>query len=233
MGGRERDFGRDERDLTVYELTTPLPPPPLPSSRQQDALLLDYALEKEKAEIHGEWMKKENEKHQAQKYRKFLEEQMIKEAEDTRDVDEYRRKESEKIWIKRDNDKKAEDDARAKLMHEVDLGRKEQIRLNQEKAEDDRRYFLEQVALDKAEWDRQEKAEQDKLARIKAGVQHNNETLMNQIALRKKQKAIEEQQKFLLNKQMTHMEKVHQARLKAEAGVVRDYHPRKHTNWYT
>eukprot|EP00520_Triparma_pacifica_P007033 CAMPEP_0118653246 /NCGR_PEP_ID=MMETSP0785-20121206/11733_1 /TAXON_ID=91992 /ORGANISM="Bolidomonas pacifica, Strain CCMP 1866" /LENGTH=473 /DNA_ID=CAMNT_0006545785 /DNA_START=265 /DNA_END=1684 /DNA_ORIENTATION=+ len=194
--------------------------------RRQDALLLDYAIEKKKAEIHKEWMKKQNEKEQAQKYRKFLEEQMIKEAEDTKDVDEYRRKESEKIWIKRDNDKKAEDDARAKLMHEVDLGRKEQIRLRKEKEEDDRRYFLEQVALDKAEWERQEKAEQDKLARIKAGVQHNNETLMNQIALRKKQQAIEEQQKFLLNKQMAHMEKQHQARLKAEAGVVRDYHPR-------
>jgi len=158
---------------------------------------------------------------------------MIKEAEDTKDVDEYRKKESEKIWIKRDNDKKAEDDARAKLMHEVDLGRREQIRIHKEEEEENRRYFLEQVALDKAEWDRQEQAEQDKLGRIKAGVQHNNSVLMNQIALRKKQIAVEEQQKFLLNKQMVHMEKVHQARLKAEAGVVRDYHPRKHTNWYT
>ena len=79
-------------------------------------------------------------------------------------------------------------------------------------AEDDRKYFLEQVALDKLEWDRQEQAEQDKLRRIRDGVRHNNETLKAQIALREKNKKIEEQQKFLLNKQMVYMEKMHQKR---------------------
>ena len=201
--------------------------------REQDLLLLQYALEKEQASIGEERQKKEREKSQALQYRKFLEEQMIKEAEDTKDVDEYRRKESEKIWIKRDNDKKAEDEARAKLMREVHAGRQEQIRLNREREEDDRRYFMEQKVLDKQEWDRQEKLEQEKLARIKAGIQHDNECLKNQIALREKQRLQEEQQKFLLNKQMEHMEKLHQQRLKEQAGFVRDYHPRKHTNWYT
>ncbi|GMH59484.1 hypothetical protein TL16_g02837 [Triparma laevis f. inornata] len=201
--------------------------------RQQDLLLLQYAMEKETSEIAAEMGKKEQEKLQSQKYRKFLEEQMIKEAEDTKDVDEHRKKESEKIWIKRDMDKKAQDDARAHLMNEVDLGRREQIRLHQEKEEDDRKYFLEQVALDKMEWDRQQAVEDDKLARIKSGVQHNNVVLKAQIALREKNRQIEEQQKFLLNKQMDYMEKKHQARLKEQAGFVRDYHPRKHTNWYT
>mmetsp|Transcript_16652 Transcript_16652/g.31133 ORF Transcript_16652/g.31133 Transcript_16652/m.31133 type:complete len:479 (-) Transcript_16652:31-1467(-) len=201
--------------------------------RQQDLLLLQYAMEKEQSEIRAELGKKEAEKQESQKYRKFLEEQMIKEAEDTKDIDEHRKKESEKIWIKRDMDKKAQDDARAHLMNEVDLGRREQIRLHIEKEEDDRKYYLEQVALDKMEWDRQEAVEQDKLARIKSGVVHNNTVLKAQIALREKNRMIEEQQKFLLNKQMDYMEKKHQARLKEQAGFVRDYHPRKHTNWYT
>ena len=201
--------------------------------RQQDLLLLQYAMEVEKADIAREQGKKEEEKRVSQQYRAFLEVQMIKEAEDTKDIDEHRKRESEKIWIKRDNDKKAQDDARATLMREVDLGRREQIRLQKEKAEDDRKYFLEQVALDKLEWDRQEQAEQDKLKRIRDGVRHNNETLKSQIALREKNRRIEEQQKFLLNKQMAYMEKLHQQRLSEQAGFVRDYHPRKHTQWYT
>jgi len=201
--------------------------------RQQDLLLLQYAMEVEKADIAREQGKREEEKRVSQQYRAFLEAQMIKEAEDTKDIDEHRKRESEKIWIKRDNDKKAQDDARATLMREVDLGRKEQIRLQKEKAEDDRKYFLEQVALDKLEWDRQEQAEQDKLKRIRDGVRHNNETLKSQIALREKNRRVEEQQKFLLNKQMAYMEKLHQQRLSEQAGFVRDYHPRKHTQWYT
>ena len=83
-------------------------------------------MEKEKSEIAREQGKKEEEKRVSQQYRAFLEDQMIKEAEDTKDVDAHRKKESEKIWIKRDNDKKAQDDARAALMHEVDIGRREQ-----------------------------------------------------------------------------------------------------------
>lgn len=202
-------------------------------TRKQDLVLLQYAMEKERREIHGEWMKKQGEKEMAQKYRAFLEEQMVKEAEDTKDVDEYRRLESEKIWIKRDNDKKAQDDARSRLMHEVDIGRKEQMRLKREKDEDDRRYYEEQIALDKIEWDRQEQAEREKQAKVKAGVDHNMTTLRNQIDFKNKQVIRDEQEKFLLNKQMAYMEKQHQLRLKDQAGIVRDYHPRKHTNWYT
>jgi hypothetical protein len=118
-------------------------------------------------------------------------------------------------------------------MHEVDLGRKEQIRLHKEQAEDDRNYFVEQIALDKAEWDRQENAERNKVANIRKGVQDNMVALKNQMALREKARQKEEQEKYLLNKQMVYMEKQHQTRLKEQAGFVKDYHPRNHTNWYT
>ena len=81
-------------------------------TRQQDLLLLQYALEKETQEIAGEQAKKDNEKAQAQQFKKFLEAQMIREAEDTKDVDAYRETESNKIWLKRDAQQKAQDDAR-------------------------------------------------------------------------------------------------------------------------
>ena len=84
-------------------------------------------MEKEQSEVAGEKYKKEMEKDQAQKYRAFLEQQMIKEAVDNSGIEEYRRIESEKIWVKRDNDKKAEDDARAQLLKEVKEGREEQV----------------------------------------------------------------------------------------------------------
>ena len=202
-------------------------------TRQQDLLLLQYAMEKEQSEIGRELAKKQGEKEQAQVYRKFLEAQMIKEAADTKDVDAYRETESNKIWLKRDAQQKAQDDARSQLMHEVDLGRKEQIRLHQEKEEDDRQYFMEQIALDKTEWNRQEQAERDKQSGIKSGIQGNMVALKNQMALREQARQKEEQEKYLLNKQMVYMEKQHQQRLKEQAGFVRDYHPRKQTNWYT
>ena len=101
------------------------------------------------------------------------------------------------------------------------------------KKEDDRQYFLEQLALDKAEWDRQESVLQEKAANVKSGIQENMAALKNQMALRKSNRAKEEQEKFLMNKQMEHMEKVHQKRLKEQAGVVRGYYPKGHTQWFT
>ena len=201
--------------------------------RQQDLMLLQYALEKEQSEIGAEKAKKQGEKEQAQKYRAFLEEQMIKEACDNTGIEEYRRVESEKIWVKRDNDKKAQDDARSHLMKEVKEGRVEQIRLKELKKEDDRKYFLEQMSLDKMEWDRQENALQEKAAGVKAGIQQNMTALKNQIALRKANIAKEEQEKYLLTRQMEHMELSHQNRLKEQAGVVRSYYPKGHTQWFT
>ena len=196
-------------------------------------MLLQYALEKEQSEIGAEKAKKQGEKEQAQKYRAFLEEQMIKEACDNTGIEEYRRVESEKIWVKRDNDKKAQDDARSHLMKEVKEGRVEQIRLKELKKEDDRKYFLEQMSLDKMEWDRQENALQEKAAGVKAGIQQNMTALKNQIALRKANIAKEEQEKYLLTRQMEHMELSHQNRFKEQAGVVRSYYPKGHTQWFT
>jgi len=201
--------------------------------RKQDLLLLQYAMEKESNEIAGERYKKDHEKEQAQKYRAFLEQQMIKEAVDNSGIEEYRRIESEKIWIKRDNDKKAEDDARAQLLSDVKAGREEQIRLKHLKAEDDKKYFMEQIALDKQEWDRQEDVLQEKARGVKEGIQTNMAALKNQMAMRKANRAKEEQEKYLMNRQMEHMEKQHQKRLKEQAGVVRDYYPKGHTQWFT
>jgi hypothetical protein len=201
--------------------------------REHDLLLLQYALEKEGVEVAGEKAKKEAEIDMARKYRKFLDEQMIREAEDTGVLDGIRAAEAEKIWIKRDNNLKAQTDARDHLMNEVDKGRKEQIRIHQERAADDRTYFAEQIQLDKLEWDRQEDLEQERKRVLKDGVRHNTSVLKEQMALKQLVEAREEQEKYLENKQMDHIEKKHQARLLAEAGVVKTSHPRSHTNWYS
>jgi hypothetical protein len=202
-------------------------------TRRQDLLLLQYAMEKERLEIKGEWEKKQGERQQSAQYKAFLEEQMHKELEDTREVDEYRRVESDKIWVKRDAAKQDEDDARTMLMHEVDIGRREQMRLKKDKADDDRKYFEEQLALDRQDWNTQQRREDDKKAQVKAGILHNQDALKNQMAFRKQEKARIEQDKFLESKQMEHMERKHVDRVNNQRGQVQDYHPRKHTNWYT
>ena len=55
---------------------------------EQDRILLDYALEKERLQIKAEDDKRKAGAEAARKYRKYLEELMVKEAEDTSFVDE-------------------------------------------------------------------------------------------------------------------------------------------------
>ena len=68
----------------------------------------------------------------AQKYRKYLEEQMVKEAEDTAFVDEINKREEEKVWKARDDALQARQDARDYLMKLVDEGRQVQIAAKRE-----------------------------------------------------------------------------------------------------
>ena len=62
----------------------------------------------------------------AKQYRKYLEEMMVKEAEDNTFVDEINKREEEKIWKARD-DAPGAPDARDYLMKLVHEGRQEQI----------------------------------------------------------------------------------------------------------
>ncbi|RYH07575.1 hypothetical protein EON65_41635 [archaeon] len=201
--------------------------------REQDGVLLDYALRKEAEQIAAEEAKRSGQRQAALRYRKYLEEQMVKEAEDTAFVDEIRKREEEKVWKARDDALRARDDARNYLMKMVDEGRQEQIRYKdeRERAEKEHDKIFARKFLDEAdEAVRKERAEAERRRQIAS---HNNERLTQQISLRREQEMRLKQEEYLADKQMKHMERMHQQRLAEQAGSVRLAFPLQKNQWYT
>jgi len=198
--------------------------------REQDAILLKYALRREREQIEEEERKRQAGADAAKQYRKYLEEMMVKEAEDTGFVDEINRREAEKVFKARDDALQAREDARNYLMKLVKEGRQEQIRSKQAVAikekEDDRVYASKFIV------DIKEGLEKDALAvqmrRKKA--EDNNVLLQKQIAMRKMQEDLAKQETYLEDKRMKHIERQHQHRLGLQGGTVRLKYPIKHTD---
>ena len=201
--------------------------------KEQNTILLDYALRKEAEQIAFEEAKKHANREAALKYKKFLEEQMIKEAEDTAFVDEVRRREEEKVWKARDDALKAREDARRYLMQMVDQGRQEQIRYRHEQTirekEDDKK-FLYKFAVDNEEGRRKDEAERERRRNENLA---NNQELQKQIEIRKMREELERQEAYLADKEMKYREKVHQQKLAEQAGSVRLQYPLQKNNWFT
>jgi hypothetical protein len=200
---------------------------------EQDAILLDYALRKERDQIAAEEAKRNANKQAALQYGKYLEEQMIKEAEDTAFVDEIRRREEEKVWKARDDALQAREDARNYLMKLVDEGRQEQIRYKREhdareRAADSK--FVTKFMQDATDAVRQEREEVEARRRI---AESNNEQLQKQIQARRLKEEMEKQEAYLADKEMKYREKLHQQRLAQQAGTVRLNYPLQKNNWYT
>ena len=87
----------------------------------------------EREQIAAEDAKKEGQKQAALQYRKYLEELMVKEAEDNTELDAVRAAEEIKIWKARDKVLQDREDARKYLMQQVDQGRQEQIKIRRER----------------------------------------------------------------------------------------------------
>lgn len=200
---------------------------------EQDAILLDYALRKEREQIAAEEAKKNGQRQAALQYGKYLEEQMVKEAEDTAFVDEIRRREEEKVWKARDDALQAREDARNYLMKMVDEGRQEQIRYKHEHDYEVRNADKKFVTkfIDDANAAVQE--ERDAAERRRRLAQENNELLNRQIAQHRHKEALEKQEQYLEDREMKYREKLHQQRLAQQAGSVRVQFPLQKNNWYT
>jgi hypothetical protein len=201
--------------------------------RDQDAILLDYALRKEHETEAAEEAKRNADRHAAMKYRRYLEEQMVKEAEDTAFVDEIRKREEEKVWKARDDALQAREDARNQLMRTVDEGRQEQIRHKQQfsKVESSEgQIFAKKFIEDAQEALRKDQIEKERRRQINV---QNQEQLNDQIAYRRYKEEMEQQEAYLAEKQMKYMERQHQQRLAEQAGSVRGHRPLMKNNWYS
>lgn len=203
------------------------------TERLQDNYLLDYAIAQEKKAEAEEEAKRHANKLAAQKFKKFLEAQMVKEAEDTAFVDEMRQREEEKLHKLRDETLAERERARQSLMKQVDEGRQMQIANKAKQSEIDRqeeeiwaKKFIEDAEVGKAK----ERAAAE--ARRKFA-QDNNQKLLQQIAMREALEEKERQEIYLGDKHMKHIEKQHREKLSEQGGTVRGFRPLKKSQWYT
>jgi len=200
---------------------------------EQDAILLDYALRKEREQIEAEEAKRNANRQAALQYRTYLEEQMVKEAEDTAFVDEIRRREEEKVWKARDDALQAREDARKYLMKMVDEGRQEQIRYKHEYETDQRNADKKFVTKFIEDANAAVQEEREAAERRRRFAQENNELLNRQIAQHRQKEALQKQEAYLEDREMKYREKLHQQRLAQQAGSVRLQFPLQKNNWYT
>ena len=201
--------------------------------RLQDEYLLRYALEKEAEEIAAESAKKNANKAAAAQYRKYLEEQMIKESEDNSALDEIRKREEEKVWNARDAVLDARQRARDELRRVVDEGRREQIdyrrRQQLAEADEDRQYAKHFVSAAK---EGIQKERDEELRRREVNMM-NRSHLEEQMEMRRLAAERERQDIYLESLHMKHMERLHQQKLREQGGAVRLYRPLKQTQWYS
>ena len=201
--------------------------------RAQDIALLKYALAKEREQQEAEEAKKNANRQAAKEYKKYLEEQMIRDAEDNANLDEMRKREEEKVWKARDDAMAEREAARNHLMRMVDEGRQEQIRLKKQQEEEEienEKVWSEKFLKEAEEGVLREKAEAEARRRI---AQQNQERLRDQINYRAQKEEREKQDEYLENKHMRRKEALHQQKLAEQGGVARTFRPLKQSQWYS
>ena len=205
-GQEIREFNSRQKALTEEENRI---------RKAQENLLLSYALAKEREAAAAEDAKKQQNRKAAADYRHYLEEQMVRDAEDTALVDEMRMMEENKAWAARDAALKARDDARLSLMHSVDRERQEQMRAK-----------AQQIAAARAEEEawaskflEEAKAgmEMDKLAiaQRRTVAKQTAMQLTDQVRQRQEREEAEKQEAYLESKLAQYKERQQQKKLEA------------------
>jgi hypothetical protein len=200
--------------------------------REQDLKLLEYAMERDNAGKAEEMQKREAEKMSMRNYRSFLQEQMIKEAQDQSALDEIRLKAENEIWDARDAELAAREEARRRLLEEVHEGRAEQLRLKALREEEEKRDHYEQLEFDARAQAVAESREREEAERRVQERRDQAAILLQQVEERAKVKALEAQDEFLQTKRMEAFERAHAARLEQQAGKVVVNHPLKSGNLF-
>jgi len=194
---------------------------------ERDSILLNNALKLEREQLAMEQEKRRAGAEAARQYRKYLEELMVKEAEDSGFVEAMNKSEADKVQKARDDALQARQDARDYLMKKVAEGRAEQIQAKKDKTlqetEEDKIYakkFLE---------DMKQGVEMDRAAAEKRRAINldNQQLLLSQITAREAARELEKQEEYLDDKRTQLVEKRHRERLNTQGGVVRLQFPKR------
>ena len=198
--------------------------------KEHDAILLAYALRKENEAKAAEQKKKDDAMAAAQNFRKYLELQMIRDAEDTGAIDAMRDAEAMKVWKAREEALNAREEARKNLMKSVVADREQQLAM--------KRAAVEQERLDEIEYAKTFIADAKQGIQREAGEadarravnEENQKWLNEQIEQRRLIREKERQDVYLADKEMGRIERLHKQKLQEQAGSVRLHYGKKANN---
>ena len=200
---------------------------------QEEKMLLDFAVEKEKMEIRMEEEHKQRHQGAAGEYREFFKDQMAKDQmakDDTknmREIKKMRDEAMENTWTSRDEELKAKIDARNKLTAEVNASRDEQIFEKNRRAEEMRRTETIEVESNMKLWHQERQSEKDKKERKKQQTVQNMLWNKKIVDNKRQKETLEKQETFLIQKQMARAEQEYAERVQREAGRAETYFPRR------
>eukprot|EP00968_Pinguiococcus_pyrenoidosus_P021341 scaffold2751_cov266-Pinguiococcus_pyrenoidosus.AAC.2 len=111
---------------------------------------------------------------------------MIKEAQDDSEIDQIRKADENRVWDKRDQQLRAREEARRRLLEIVHAGRQEQIEAKKKRHEEEYALEKEQRRNDALEHKRGVERDLEAAARRKRDCMDNNRLLLEQVAMREK-----------------------------------------------
>jgi len=181
--------------------------------KKQNLILLQHALDSERRQIEQEQAKKELGKEFAQEYVQCLREQAKLEEKENAHANEIRDAESDRITRLNDEKIRAEAEMKRRWMGEVNITRQEQIRRKKMEAAALREEVDREVASAKASLLRAEESENRNAEKAQAARTEN--MLANKVTAesRAKEREREQEEKFLIQKQIQNDQRIYQKRL--------------------
>jgi len=180
---------------------------------QNDLVLLQVALEKERRELEDEEEKRRQEKEMTKQFQEHLRLQMIKEAEDDTLLEELRRQDEDRVHKKKEAQYQKEQAARANLLKLTVKGRQEQLALKAKWKADELAQDKLRIAHTMRENERLEELEKQAAAQQAQARKDNQTAVTFQIRKKADTRAREKQSEYLQLRQMQHSEKQYMKRL--------------------
>ena len=175
---------------------------------QKDKALLRYLLDKEKTEVEEEKQKKEREKLTSLEFISDFK------KEDTSMIDLMQEEYTKKIWQKRDEEVKSQEEARHRLNKDVQQTRQMQIEEQKRKADEERTASEEEARVRERYLEEQGEQERESHAEVMIKKLANMKDNKDLIELRGLELWRKKQQNYLQHKEMEYEENLYQKNLK-------------------
>jgi hypothetical protein len=189
---------------------------------QNDLVLLQVALEKERRELEEEEEKKRQEKEMTKQFQEHLRQQMVKEAQDDTLLEELRRQDEERTFKKKEAQYMKEQSARANLLALTVQGRKDQLAMKAMAQQQDREQDRLHAQSVQAECERLEILERQTAGQQAKARFDNQAAVRFQVSKKKSQTDKAKQDDYLQLRQMQYSEKNYQKMLSAHQNQVRN-----------